>query len=392
MKRLVGLVGVVAFVAGVYFFIDWYYHVPEPASGLPSLGVMSGPDLSVPDAVPDEPVFEPVPLPPPEEEPPPVLEPVVEEEPEVVLEEDKPESPPPGVEAFEPPTPEPVLEPEPEPVMQVESVKAGPITRSILAETDPSRRADLLRRLMAEQPDSPDLIRAIEMETQRCREEEEKGLEWETLSFLFLRSSPGERRDRMQQRLDELTEFLIFSRRPGPHSVQHTIQPGDTLGKLAAKYNCPQKLIQKINGITNPNLIRIGDRLKVIVGTIEIHVRKKEFTLTVTLEGKFLRHHLVGIGGDDLTPVGEFKVKDKIDNPTWFDRGRVIPAGDPENILGTVWIGFEATEEVRGIGIHGTTEPETIGTEASAGCIRMHNKDVEDLVILIPRGTPVHIQ
>ncbi|MCZ6603234.1 MAG: L,D-transpeptidase family protein, partial [Planctomycetota bacterium] len=177
-----------------------------------------------------------------------------------------------------------------------------------------------------------------------------------------------------------------------PNSEMYMIQPNEGLGKIAAKFNCPVKLMQRINRIKNPNLIRAGSRLKVIKGKVEIVVRRRDFSLTVTLDGKYYRHYSVGIGADDLTPTGEFVIERKLDDPTWYINGRVIPPGDPENILGTRWLGFEATDMVSGIGIHGTTEPDTIGRKASAGCIRMHNKDVEELTSLTPRGTHVRIE
>ena len=43
-------------------------------------------------------------------------------------------------------------------------------------------------------------------------------------------------------------------------------------------------------------------------------------------------------------------------------------------------------------GIHGTRFPETIGTPASHGCIRMFNKDAEELYKTIPLGTKVIIK
>jgi len=46
---------------------------------------------------------------------------------------------------------------------------------------------------------------------------------------------------------------------------------------------------------------------------------------------------------------------------------------------------------VRGYGIHGTWEPETIGKAASAGCIRLLNSEIEELFNLVPLGTEVTI-
>ena len=45
------------------------------------------------------------------------------------------------------------------------------------------------------------------------------------------------------------------------------------------------------------------------------------------------------------------------------------------------------------IGIHGTSQPQVIGTDASHGCIRLRNSDITDLVThyKLQLGTPVRI-
>ena len=45
------------------------------------------------------------------------------------------------------------------------------------------------------------------------------------------------------------------------------------------------------------------------------------------------------------------------------------------------------------IGIHGTNEPDKVGTDVSSGCIRLNNEDIERMVeeIGLPLGTPVEI-
>ena len=45
----------------------------------------------------------------------------------------------------------------------------------------------------------------------------------------------------------------------------------------------------------------------------------------------------------------------------------------------------------RGLGIHGTADDSSIGKSLSAGCVRMHNKDVEELFALVPVGTVVEV-
>ncbi len=42
--------------------------------------------------------------------------------------------------------------------------------------------------------------------------------------------------------------------------------------------------------------------------------------------------------------------------------------------------------------IHGSNEPDTIGTAVSSGCIRMTNDDVKDLYDRVPVGAKVIVQ
>lgn len=93
------------------------------------------------------------------------------------------------------------------------------------------------------------------------------------------------------------------------------------------------------------------------------------------------------------TPVGSYAVKQMIKNPTWvhpLEKGVVIPGGDPENPLGRYWIGFW-TDGKNWIGFHGTPTPRSVGRAASHGCIRMYNKDVEELFKQVTIGTVVTV-
>ena len=85
--------------------------------------------------------------------------------------------------------------------------------------------------------------------------------------------------------------------------------------------------------------------------------------------------------------MGTFKITTKLVNPVWYKSGAVVPPDSPENILGTRWMGFD----LEGYGIHGTTSPESIGTQATAGCVRMLNNEVEELYTFLPQGTEVTI-
>lgn len=93
------------------------------------------------------------------------------------------------------------------------------------------------------------------------------------------------------------------------------------------------------------------------------------------------------------TPVGDFKVVQMFRNPAWahpLKENVVIPGGAPENPLGRYWIGFW-TDGRNWVGIHGTPTPKSVGRAASHGCIRMYNKDIEELFPQVTLGTRVTV-
>jgi len=188
--------------------------------------------------------------------------------------------------------------------------------------------------------------------------------------------------------LGEINIKLLTSPHDMPEKADYTVQSGDTLAVLAKKHGTTVDLIQRGNNITG-SLIRIGDRLRIFSGSFSIHVDKSTNLLDLYLNKKFFKRYRVGTGEFNRTPVGEFTITDRIQEPTWWKPdGKAVPFGDPENELGTHWLSLS----VRGYGIHGTWEPETIGKQASAGCVRLLNKNIEELYTILPIGTEVTIQ
>lgn len=122
-----------------------------------------------------------------------------------------------------------------------------------------------------------------------------------------------------------------------------------------------------------------------------ITVDTAQYLLTVFDGDKPLGVFPVGLGRDDSTPRGEFYVANKISNPDWYDRGRVVKADDPENPLGRRWLGLGGPEGPTSYGIHPTEEPGAIGGNRSRGCIRMRPADAEQVFAWCEIGTPVTI-
>jgi len=97
------------------------------------------------------------------------------------------------------------------------------------------------------------------------------------------------------------------------------------------------------------------------------------------------------------TPVGEWSLYQKRENPTWYnpaldswgaDLPAVVPGG-PTAPTGTRAIYIDDAPGL--IRIHGTPSDDSIGRYASHGCIRMHNSEVEQLYPLVPVGAHVII-
>lgn len=86
------------------------------------------------------------------------------------------------------------------------------------------------------------------------------------------------------------------------------------------------------------------------------------------------------------TPTGEFRVVNRLTDPTYYKPGVVIPAG-PSNPLGPRWLGLSK----KTFGIHGTADAESIGNAASSGCVRLRNEDVKELFELVRVGDIVEI-
>lgn len=179
---------------------------------------------------------------------------------------------------------------------------------------------------------------------------------------------------------------LLYSDEPSEGSTIYVVKKGDSLYKIAKKYDTTVELIKRSNGLEK-DVIYPDQKLKVLEKPFSVFVDKSENILELKLGGKTFKSFLVATGEDNNTPVGEFKVITKLIDPIWYKTGAVVEAGSPENALGTRWLGFDKV----GYGIHGTIEPESIGQQSTAGCVRMLNSEVEELFNLIPRGTKVTV-
>ncbi|MFA5115665.1 MAG: L,D-transpeptidase family protein [Candidatus Omnitrophota bacterium] len=187
-------------------------------------------------------------------------------------------------------------------------------------------------------------------------------------------------------KVEELNMKILFSPYLDSYSKEYTVQAGDSLAKIAKVFGTTVDLLRKSNNISG-NTIRLGQRLKVVTVKFSVVVDKSQNLLMLKQNDNVIKIYKVATGTNNCTPVGTFKITTKLVDPVWYKAGVVAPPGSPENILGTRWMGLSK----EGYGIHGTTDPSSLGKQATAGCVRMLNAEVEELYGLLPEGTEVTI-
>lgn len=192
----------------------------------------------------------------------------------------------------------------------------------------------------------------------------------------------------LRRHLAKIADETVFGREiaPGdPLLEHHRLEDGQYLSHLEKIYHVPYEMIMRINGIADARRVQAGQRLRAPRGPFHAVIHKSQFRLDLYLQDLYLRSFAVGLGADSSTPTGDWVVKECLPNPTYYppasatDR-RIIGPDDPRNPLGEYWIGLEgvsgdAVGQV-GFGIHGTIEPDSVGRNASMGCVRMLEDDI----------------
>lgn len=172
---------------------------------------------------------------------------------------------------------------------------------------------------------------------------------------------------------------------PAPQQVAPVAAPSSY--RAEAEQEAPQ-------GVVNPIYLRqeVAYAGRGRPGTIVIDTSDR-FLFLVEKGGKALRYG-IGVGREGFAWSGVETITRKAEWPDWtppsdmLKRRPDLPthmAGGPDNPLGAraLYLGSSLYR------IHGTNQPETIGTNISSGCIRMMNSDVIDLYDRVGVGTKV---
>jgi len=189
---------------------------------------------------------------------------------------------------------------------------------------------------------------------------------------------------------------------------------------IAERYHSGENFITKLNSDKKLEALKPGDTVRVPnVPPFQIETLKEVGSLPLKpelskrivkvdtryrmldiLEGdKIVSSYPITPGSKKLpAPIGTWKIVGIATMP-WFrwDEAMLnhgersenfynIPPG-PRNPVGIAWIGLSK----RGIGIHGTSSPDTIGRSGSHGCIRLANWDAARVINQVTQGMTVEI-
>ncbi len=223
---------------------------------------------------------------------------------------------------------------------------------------------------------------------------------------LHLRDASEEERRTARDLLGALNQRLVFSPNiwPGdPITLTHTVAKGEFLSTIVKKHKLgiDWRAILDINRIPSPKRIREGQTLKLIRGPFHAIVHKRDYRLDLYWgpgdspnQWLYIRSFPTGLGEQDSTPVGIFRVKNKLANPAWTNprTGERFSADDPQNPIGEYWVGLEGIGESSvhvGYGLHGTIDPDSIGQSLSMGCIRLADEDIRRVFALMSVGQSI---
>ena len=209
--------------------------------------------------------------------------------------------------------------------------------------------------------------------------------------------------------INKLAEKLFFSPKivaGDTVSQSYVVKKGDSLAKISSreKLGTDWRFVQRINGMASEKALRPDMRLKLAHGPFDAEVVKADFRINIYAgtgsDRVMVASFPCGTGTNDSTPVGTFKVRSgsKLIDPQWTNprTGEKFAANDPKNPIGERWIGLQGTTpdtaKFTGYGIHGTTEPQSIGQQMSMGCVRLGDAEVEVVYELIGEQSTIVIR
>ena len=206
-----------------------------------------------------------------------------------------------------------------------------------------------------------------------------------TLSFFF--HDPdinGEERQRLLDLLDPLAGKVIYS---SEHTLEaaYGVKPGERLETIAQQFQLPVALLQKINGITDPDALRPGTQLKVLRGPFRAEIDLKRSELVLFLGKYYAGRFAVSVGNDPAPQPSEVQVVAKEAGREYIGANGIrVPARTADNPYGTLYLDLGNR-----VAIHGS--PDTLPA-SGLGCLSLSSADVADVYSILSIGSKVTIR
>ncbi|WP_038172194.1 L,D-transpeptidase family protein [Verrucomicrobium sp. BvORR106] len=190
---------------------------------------------------------------------------------------------------------------------------------------------------------------------------------------------------------------------------------------VAEKFHCDEKFFRQLNG-GKADALKVGDEVLVPkvepfdVNTVKtvapghampqgeektlVRILSSNNMLEVVQGDKIAAAFPVTIGSTETgTPTGTWTIKGMERFPKFRRDEKMLKEGErsgkflmippgPNNDVGVIWIELDR----KGLGIHGTKAPDSIGRSESHGCIRLANWDVLRLAGLVKAGVKVEVR
>jgi LysM repeat protein len=175
------------------------------------------------------------------------------------------------------------------------------------------------------------------------------------------------------------------------YSTRHLLEDpykvlrGEKLEEVAQRYKIPPRLLQNINGLSDPSLVLPGTELKVLRGPFRAEVDTTRGELTLFLGSLYAGRFTIQAGSDPAPRPGKYDVLDIQPGHTYISSaGQAIPAGNSANPYGQWWIDLGGD-----LCIHGAPDS---GTTPGAGCLGLSPRDAADVAAILSVGSKIVIR
>ena len=180
--------------------------------------------------------------------------------------------------------------------------------------------------------------------------------------------------------LGSINTGQVFSPVPSPEKTSYAVSKGDSLVKIASKFKSNAELIFRVNNLQTINL-KIGQQLVIPQLDMSIVVDRKARTVTLFNRGQFFKEYqAVALKTPGVSTSPQTKVADKIA----LQGSNRVAFGDKNYSGSERWIMLGSGGlAIRGLPGAGATPPPGI---------IVAQPDIEEIFLLVSRGTPVNIQ